>query len=162
MKNLSHFFYFVVWFLYIKAMEKHSVGTQIFNPLGRHSQWFWMNINRKMKSWTDPTNFLKPSCQNVSGWCLASMSCNIWACFWWNDGWALGGSLPRPGLRHQSAPGQSVLLRGGSGHNNDVPMVLDWILIWGTGNSQRHWCLHQCSIIKQQKKSTPHWSDIWM
>lgn len=114
-----------------------------------------------MKSWTDPTNFLKPSCQNVSGWCLASMSCvcNIWACFWWNDGWAPGGSLPRPGLRHQSAPRQSVLLRGGSGRNNDVPMVLDWILIRGTGNSQRHWCLHQGSILKQQKKPTPHWSD---
>lgn len=63
---------------------------------------------------------------HMPGW----PSYNTWPGSWWG-GCSPGWSPPGPGLKHKSAPGPSVITW--CWWRLDVPDVLHWIQVWGTG-----------------------------
>ena len=115
-------------------------GNQIYQHM---EVWIWSHTQKVENHTTGWSNFdvmsLKQVKMRLSSVCGLHVPVwppyNAWACSWWCGGWSPEGSPPRPGLKHPPTPGQSVLQHVAlvDGARHDVPDVLNWIQVWGTG-----------------------------
>ena len=119
-------------------------GNQIYQHM---EVWIWSHTHIKVdnhtKGWSNFDEMsLKQVKMRLSSVCGLHVPVwppdNAWACSWWGGGWSPEGSTPRPELKHPPTPGQSVdslwcnvALVDGARH--EVPDVLNWIQVWGTG-----------------------------